>query len=201
MRWSSALLLIGSLSCTEPHPPYQDPLDVFESSIDAEYAYRSNDNSLKIRLAVKNKFDETLHSKALLTGSIQISLQRNPDIKKTFTLAASNLIQASSYNPVNQVLTIDPGDSIRFSVTWNFIDDAGKDLRQGIFQDMPDVVCALRSIARQELFVVRANVKIFETTDEVKVTSVIVPLCHITVWLDPRTCPSLSPIEACASVQ
>lgn len=194
-------VILINLSCKEPLPPYEDPRNVFEGSLDPEYVYAFNDNSLKIRFAIKNKFDETLQARAVLTGSLQISLRRNPDFKRTFFLSASNLVQATNYNPNSRILTINPGDSIRFGVSWNFLDDNGRDLRQEVFRYVPDPMCILRRIAAREIYVLRAEVKIFDRTEDVSVGSVAFAMCHINAWIDPKQCPLLLPGEACARVE
>lgn len=195
-------LTVFSLSCKEPLPPHEDPRNVFDGTIDAEYVYAPDDNSLKIRFAIKNKFDETLQGKASLTGSIQISLRRIPDRKRTFSLSSANLIQARNYNPNSRELTIDPGDSIRLAVSWNFVDDKGIDLRQGVFQYVIDPTCpTYRRIALREILIVKANLTVFDRTEDVNVGPVIVPICHINAWVDTRICPLILPKDACVTIQ
>lgn len=191
------LLLVGlSLSCKEPLPSYQDPTQVFSGTLRPVYQYSGTQNSLNAQLVVVNDYDETFEGRTLFEGTIEIVLARKPDLKKTFFLSSSNLIQGK-YNPGSRVLTLDPGDSVRVGVAWNFVDDRGTDLRQQEFFYRTDPTCTLRRIAAEEVFTLTGRLKLFDRTEEIKFGPVTYALCHVNVWVDPRLCTSITPEEAC----
>ena len=191
------VVLAVCLACKEPLPAYRNPNDVFVGSINAEYLYSSRDNSLSVQIVMRNTFDETFEARGVLEGTVEITLQRLPEYKKTFSLSAANLIQARGYNPSSKVLTFDAGDSIRLGVVWSFTDDNGKDLRRDVFQYGRDRTCGSRRIAASESFVVRANLKVYDRTEAVKAGPIVFGMCHVDVWIDPRQCPLLLASEAC----
>ncbi len=191
------LLLLGfSLSCKEPLPAYQDPTQVFSGILRPVYRYSGTQNSLNAQLVVVNDYDETFEGRTLFEGTIEIVLARKPDLKKTFFLSSSNLIQGK-YNPGSRILTLDPGDSVRVGVAWNFVDDRGVDLRQQEFSYQTDQTCSLRKIAAEETFTITGRLKLYDRTDEIKFGPVVFTMCHVNVWVDPRFCTTLTADEAC----
>lgn len=118
-----SLILLGtSLSfstCDESLPAYHEPDVVLEATLSAQYVLDFTDNSLKVYLTARNIFDETLQSKADVTGTVELEL-----LKKTFFLSVDKLIQGR-YNAGSRVLTFNPRDSVRLGVHWEFIDDRG----------------------------------------------------------------------------
>lgn len=192
-------IVLAGLSCKEPLPAYKNPNEVFEGFLHPVYLYSSTENSLAVYLTVINTYDETFEGRALFDGSIEIAYTRNPSIKKTFYLSEANLIQVRKYNPNSNVLTFDPGDSIRLGVKWFFIDDDNNDLRAGVFNYHEDINCTARHIAAAESFIIRGNVKVYEKTEIVEPNAVITSLCHVNTWVSPKVCPSLPPEYACES--
>jgi hypothetical protein len=128
------IMFIGS--CDESLPPYRAPAGLFEGWLRGSYVLTRTDNSLKVYFTIRNIFDESFQGPAELTGSIRIVSARNPDIAKTFFLTARNIIEGSGYDGATGTLLLDPGKSIRLGVSWNFVDDEGRDLRD-IFSDSP----------------------------------------------------------------
>jgi len=72
-----------------------------------------------------NKYEETLDGEALLTGRLTISWAVDRTFQKTVTIGSSNIVYARGYNAATGVLSIDPGDSVRFLVSWNLVADDG----------------------------------------------------------------------------
>ncbi len=191
------LALAGlSLSCKERLPSYEDPTQVFSGLARTAYLYSGTQNQLRVQLIIVNDYDETFEARTLLEGSIEITLARKPDLKKTFFLSSSNLIQGR-YNAGSRVLTFDPGDSVRVGVAWNFVDDRGVDLRQQEFSYQTDQTCSLRKIAAEETFTITGRLKLYDRTDEIKFGPVVFTMCHVNVWVDPRFCTTLTADEAC----
>ena len=191
------LALAGlSLSCKERLPSYEDPTQVFSGLARTAYLYSGTQNQLRVQLIIVNDYDETFEARTLLEGSIEITLARKPDLKKTFFLSSSNLIQGR-YNAGSRVLTFDPGDSVRVGVAWNFVDDRGVDLRQQEFSYQTDQTCSLRKIAAEETFTITGRLKLYDRTDEINFGRVVFTMCHVNVWVDPRFCTTLTADEAC----
>lgn len=192
----SLLLSVGS--CKEPLPNYRDPSDVFDGQIQASYFYSPLTNALFVKMLIKNIFDETLDAPALFTGSLHITLARDPTIVKTFELSSADLIRGK-FDSNTGILTIESGETIEFAVSWNFVDDNFNDLGQNVFQYRTDPTCPLiRRIARQESFSIRGTLNVFDQTKEVKAGPVTYSLCYVKTWVDRRTCPSVTAESACA---
>lgn len=194
-------LLFGSISCKESLPAFNNPQELLEGSLSPDYAY-GEDNTLKVKFRVKNIFDETLQGKAILAGTIQLTLRRVPGVVKTFVLSDNDLIQARNYNSATRVLTIDPGETIILGVSWDFTDDSGRDLRQDVFRYVPDPTCKLlRKIALQEIFTIKGDFRTYNQTGDIRVGPLDVSLCHIDVYVDPRSCPVITARDACKIIQ
>jgi hypothetical protein len=157
-----ATALVG-LACNEDLPGYNDPADVFDAHMDAAYVITRTDNSVRVYILVTNDYDETLQGRAAFGGQIAVVWTRDPSRRKTVTLTPAHLIYARSYNPNSQVLTLDPGDSIRLGFVWNLIDDDGVDLRQ-FFTYRQDPLCPARFISEPEFFRLSGEVKVFDRT-------------------------------------
>ena len=158
------------------------------------------DSSLLIYVNVRNVFDETFNERVQIDGSIDIELARDPSFRKTFAISDANIYSAKNYNTQSKILTIDAGDSIRFRVVWNFVDESGRDLRTHIFRYFADPYCfELRGVARPEIFIARGQVKLFDKTGYVACNPLQVQVCHVSGWLD--TCPRFPLDSACSYYQ
>jgi len=186
-----ATLLVQLGACKEPLPSRNDPTDLFNARIEAQYFLSPNENVLLVFLTFINKFDETFQDTAIFSGSIRLELGRNLSYRKTVTLGDSNLILAKSYDRNSRVLTIDPGDSIRLRYRWNFIDDNDVDWRTTVFRYRGDTTCALRNRAFPENIVLNGILKIYKRTDPIAVGPSVFSLCYVSNWVDPRFCPPI----------
>lgn len=185
--------LLGS--CDENLPVYRMPENVLESTIEVDYVLSPTDNSIKVYFIIYNAFDETLEAPGVLTGTISLASVRDQNIKKTYEVGPATVIAARGYNRFNGMLRIDPGDSIRYLVSWNFRQaDNGLDLRTGFFRYYPDLTCNgptfSRCLAFKEEFVIQANVKIYDQTAP-QTASRVVPLCYVSRWVLPKWCLSV----------
>jgi hypothetical protein len=188
VRMSVALLSLIVGSCSESLPPYQDPADVFQGKVAGQYVLTVQDNSVKVYVTVKNIYDETFQASAILRGSLEITLARRPEIRKTVSLFPSQIIEGH-YNSGTGILTIDPGETIRLGYSWNFIDNSGTDLRKEIFTLVDDPTCSLRRIAYDETFSLKGEVTIFEKTAPVRFGPTMFTFCYITNWVNSKFCP------------
>lgn len=195
------LMLAGlSLSCKEPLPVYKDPADVFSGSLRIGYLFGTPPaNIFSVQLITINDFDETFEGRTLFEGSIEIALARKPEVKKTFFLSANNLIQGR-YTAGSRTLILNPGDTVRVGVSWDFIDDTGTDLREAEFHYFSDQTCQARLIAREETLSVRGTLKLYDRTGEIKFGPVLFSLCHVKNTKPPG-CVTILGEEACGLVR
>jgi hypothetical protein len=176
----AVILTLALGSCNESLPPYAAPAGVFEGQLQGSYVLSMKENSFKVYFTIKNVFDETIQGPEELTGSILIVSARSPDIKKTFLLTGANIIEASGSNRAGGTLLIDPGGSIRFGVSWNFVDDEDRDLREGFFRFTEDPSCHTRRRSSREDFVLTAVITLYDRTAPIFVGPVVYPLCYFT---------------------
>ncbi len=189
-----ALLILALVSCKENLPSYHDPRNVFDVRLQGSYVLTISDNSLKVYIVVVNAYDETFEGPVVVGGTIEIVFLKDPLVKKTFALSASNLISGGNYNPSENTMRIDPGDTLRFRVSWNFVDDNGTDLRTGTFQYSTDPQCTQRLIAKEEVFSLLGEIKVFEKIPLAKGITVQYPMRHVLNYFSPSHCtPTVRP--------
>lgn len=195
-----AMLAGLALSCKEPLPAYRDPTEVLSGVLRIGYLSATYPGTnLSVQLVTFNDFDETFEGRTLFEGTVEIVLARKPEVKKTFFLSAGNLIQGK-YNAGSRVLTLNPRDSVRLGVTWEFVDDRGTDLIETEFHYFADPTCKGRFIAREETFIVSGKIKLYERIAEIKFGPLVFPLCHVK---NPRPlgCVTLWGEEACRLIR
>ena len=196
------LLVVTALafSCKEPLPVYKDPTEVFSGSLRIGYLFGAPPaNIFSVQLITINDFDETFEGRTLFEGSLEIALARKPEVKKTFFLSANNLIQGK-YIAGSRTLTVNPGDTVRIGVNWDFIDDKGSNLRETEFHYFSDRTCQARLIAREETFIVSGTLKLYDRTGEIKFGPVLFSLCHV-MNTKPPGCVTILGEEACGLVR
>ncbi len=190
------IAVFALMACEGEIPARLDPSDVFESKVQAFYNLSIIQNDLRVLFTARNKFDETLQAVADFSGTLELAMARNMSIRKTFTLSATQLVYARSYNAGTRVLTIDPGDSVVFGVNWNFISDAGLDLRLGHFIYTPDTSCLAsfnRRLASPEIIIIDGHLKIFDKVNVTKGGLAQFLLCHVNVFVLPNFCTPILP--------
>lgn len=193
------------MACEGEIPARLDPSDVFESKVQAFYNLSMIQNDLRILFTARNKFDETLQAVADFSGTLELIMARNTSIRKTFTLSAVQLVYARSYNAGTRVLTIDPGDSVVFGVNWNFISDAGLDLRLNYFRYTLDPACLAidhplclpqgqdRKLANPEIVIIEGQLKTFDKVNITKAAPFQFLLCQVDRYVPPNCCPPVLP--------
>jgi hypothetical protein len=194
-----AVLLVTLGPCSESLPPYQDPARLFDARIDGAYALTSNDNSMKVYFSVTNVYDETIDGQGVITGSIEVRSARDPNVKKTFSLTGTNVVSAPGFDRITRRLIVDPGDTIRLGVSWDFIDDAGRDLRRDFFSYIEDMTCRDfgRCLAFTEDFILQGSVRLYDRTAPVLVGPTVYSLWYVNKWVLPRDCPPIITTAPC----
>lgn len=190
------LLAIATLGpvCDERVPVYQDPRDVFSGWISVT---SSTPSAMSINLVARNDFDETLEGEAVLRGEAEISLLNNPSIRKSFAFSPGDLI-TGKFNSTTGTLRVDPGDTIRLRVFWDYVDEAGVNLTTDYFRYWEDPDCPSRCIAEEEVFVLRGTLKVFDKTETISMGPTLFSLCHVSVHVPPQFCPPVDYTVECA---
>lgn len=201
-----AIITAGPI-CNESLPPYSTPQDYLKGSIQGGYVITDSDNSVKIYLDVTNRYDETLEGPAVLLGEMEISLLRNQAFRKSFAITPGNLLTTGNYNTTTGEIRIDPGQTIRFGVSWDLIDENGVDLRDSVFQYWIDPECpnggppsgtGPRCIAEEERFVIRGAVDVFRQTGHVVAGPEPFILCHVDKFVFGSICPLIDNGNPCS---
>ncbi|MEX1139338.1 MAG: hypothetical protein WEB33_06375 [Bacteroidota bacterium] len=191
-----AIITAGPI-CNEDLPPYSTPQDYLKGSIRGGYVITDSDNSVKIYLDVTNRYDETLEGHAVLSGEMEISLLRNPAFRKSFVITPDNLLTPNNYNTTTGEIRIDPGETIRFGVSWDLVDENGTDLRDSVFQYWVDPECpnggppsgsGARCVAEEERFVILGSVDVFSQTGHVVAGPEPFILCHVNKFVFGSFC-------------
>lgn len=173
--------------CDESLPPYEDPRDVLKASLNGRYVLSATENSIKIDVYVVNTFDETFQAKGILDGVGTIMSKRDNSFIRTFTLTPSHWTWGK-YDTRTGVLTMDPGDTLRLTYSWNYLDDKGRDARESIFSYFTDRTCTFRRISIEETFILQVKIKVYEKVPEIVSKSFEYSLCHVSSWVDPKVC-------------
>lgn len=196
----TAVLLLGS--CNEELPVRRDPANVFDVSFGGLYILSSVENTLQIFMSVVNSYDETFQDAALMQGRLLITLRRDPQYHRSYSLSSANLVTSKGYNPATGQLTINPGDTVKFAVKWDFIDDRNVDFRQDVFKYSLDPSCSTsgRMIADREDFLVSGDMQLFAASGLSIGKMAIVSLCHVNKWVNPKDCPPIITNPPCGGM-
>jgi hypothetical protein len=176
------------IACKESLPTRNDPTNLFYGYLDVKYSLLWNENALRIGINVSNIYDETIQARASLQGTVDVTLISNTLYNKTIKFTDNNLVSTKKYNSATKELTLDPGDSITFVYTWNFVDNNNVDLTADVFRYYRDPDCTLRYIAYSESFAVSGTFQIIENLEIVKLKPKVFNLCYVTNYVLPKYC-------------
>jgi hypothetical protein len=190
----SVLLIVILISCDEPMPSRNDPGGVLTATFDAQYCIKIfqhfQQNAIRVRLVVRNVYDETLQDKAIFKNSFKITLPRERMIQKSFQFTPEMLKESWRYDRVSGLLTLNPGDTATFTYYWEFIDDAGINLVKSVFLTKPDVDCPGRITARREDFLIGGTFRLYQTIGaDFAFTQRQIPVCWVSIY-DPNCAPT-----------
>ncbi len=159
-----ALYLLG---CDESLPPRDNPTVLFQGDASFLYMYSLYENDFQVFIDVKNIYGETIQDTALVRGTLEIILKRDPRYRKTASLSISNLVGTPQYDPLTNSLTIDPGKSVTFLSKWDLIDDDSVDLRTAIYHYDTDPSCESRMRSQTETFIFKGSIQITKSGGEI----------------------------------
>lgn len=177
------VLLLVTWSCDETISPYERPDNVFQATVSGNYVHSLFDNSLKIYLTAKNIYHETFQEAAVLQGELLVTSVRDTGVHRRFALSFAQVIEGPGYNRRTGVLTMDPGATVRLGVSWDFKDDAGRDLRYDFFEYREDPECPVRCLAMPEEFIVKAFVVLYNRAGQVSAPPTRLNLCFVYAYV------------------
>lgn len=201
---SSLFLILMSGGCDESLPSYREPGAVLDGRVMAAYVLTASENRIRIFVTAVNTYEETLEGRRILSGSVEIRSKRKPELRATVSFTSSNVIYARNTSSQTGMIRLDPGDSVRFMVSWDSVGDdaAGGDGFVGLFSYFIDPACPgpppqpVRSIAFRETFVLSGEVRVFEQAGPAVFGPAEFSFCRISQWVPPSGCPSVDP-NAC----
>ncbi len=134
-------IILASLyfvSCNESLPVYIPPSDIFGASVrplnaltdTVRYSMRDDNNPNLVRvtlitpfngyeIAIVNRYEETIQDKMEIEGTVDLLWAEKPDLNAVLTLSNTSIYDGD-LDPVTGLLTVNPGDTIRLRVFWNF---------------------------------------------------------------------------------
>ena len=132
-----ASVLFMSMDCNESLPPYEGPQEVFSLNLGTSFphpeAVRMDMGQIAIGhkkiyfdLDLVNVFDETTaDSSRQVLGEISLWWDEDPNVKATFPVMNHHELSTNVFE-YPMFVVMDPGDSVRFSVWWQYcLDDQG----------------------------------------------------------------------------
>lgn len=190
------LAIFTVCACSEHLPPYDDPSDLLSGTMEVQYVMAER-NEIVVSLMVRNLYDETLQDTAIFAGTCEITLVRNPSLRKTVVLSSANL-QWGDYHSSTRILTIDPGENVIMAAHWDFICDDSTDLRASVFRYIEDPTCRYRHVAQTEELVVRASLQLFSQMPPVELGPTVLSFCHIDTAVPLQLCAPLNGDNSCS---
>ncbi len=199
-------LLSGSLffilipgGCDESLPSYREPSAVLQGKVEANYILTSSDNRVGVAVTAINRYEESLEGRRVVTGSIEIRSKRKPELRKTLDVSSVHLVYARFHNSQTGMVRMDPGDSVRFLVSWNLAggDTPGDNEFLELFSYYIDPTCPgpppspMRTIAFRETFILSGELKVFEQVSPVSIGPTEFSFCRISQWVPPNACLSV----------
>lgn len=204
--WIQSLLLYGFVSgllfigaCDESLPSYREPSAVLEGKIEARYALTASENRVGIILTAVNRYEESLEGRRVFSGLVEIRSKRRPELRKTLTILPTHLIYARFHNSQTGMVRIDPGDSVRFLVSWNLAgaDTPGDNEFLELFSYYIDPTCPgpppspMRTIAFRETFILSGELRVFDQASPAIIGPTEFSFCRVSRWVEPNACPSV----------
>lgn len=186
-------------ACDESLPTYREPGAVLLGKVEANYILTSSANRVGIAVTAINRYEESLEGRRVLSGSIEIRSKRRPELRKTFAISPTHLIYARFNNNQTGMVRIDPGDSVRFLVSWDVSGADGPDDEPflSLFSYYIDPTCPgpppspMRTIAFRETFILSGELRVFEQAGPAIVALTEFSFCRVSRWIAPNVCPTV----------
>jgi hypothetical protein len=143
MKNAAVLLLfcstfIGNWACNESLPVYTPPENVLITEIiplnavtdSVRYTMRDDNNPNLVRvtlttpfhgyeIAIVNNYEETIQDDLEIEGNLELAWEEKPELKAVIPITNTSFYDGD-LDPVTGLVTINPGDTIRLRVYWDF---------------------------------------------------------------------------------
>jgi hypothetical protein len=125
-------------SCNESLPVYNSPIDVLGVSIapvytatdTVRYTMKDNNNPNLVtvtlnspihgyEIAIVNAYEETIQDNLEIEGHLELVWEENPELKAVIPITNTSVYDGD-LDPVTDLLTINPGDTVRLRIFWDF---------------------------------------------------------------------------------
>jgi hypothetical protein len=165
------LALFVAMTCEESLPPYNEPSQVYEMRLSSSQAGLNlviRDTLAVVRgkgnidfiISLKNVYEETLQDTLKYQiGSLDIWWEKKPHIKQILPITIRNEIYTEEIGFWGDIC-MDPGDSIRLVVSWDWVDDLDNHLWEYL---SPKLVGDVKEYVPMDLKV-QATIQLFEHT-------------------------------------
>lgn len=175
---ASGMPAVFLCACDETLPPHDEPLSLFEGTLNPEYHYLGAGSQLWIHLDIRNIFDETLQARERLTGTLEITLQRDPQYHRTVALTGDLVVASPGTTRWNGEMTVNRGDTLKLLYKWDFADDDGVYLPATVFHrhgepGFPDIY-----VADPEVFLLKGSFQVFDRTGQLTFATVEYPITY-----------------------
>ena len=135
--------------CSESLPFVSDPNNIFSGNTIPKHFVDNNYVSFyTFDIVLKNTYDETLEGNSKIFGTLEVDWKDAPitvNPKKTITFTEKELIFAKGYNVQEGKLTMNPGDSLIFRVTWDLTTNDGSELLKNLpYNVFNEISCLIR---------------------------------------------------------
>lgn len=142
-----SLFLLG---CSESLPFVSDPNNIFNgNTIPRAYIDNNYISVYYFDIVIINTHDETFDEKSKIIGTLEIDWKDAPitvNRKKTIQFTEKELIRAKGLNTQNGTLTMNPGDSLVFRVSWDLTTNDGSELLKNFPENaFNEILCQIRT--------------------------------------------------------
>lgn len=133
---AAVLALAGG--CDESLPTYAPPADILSVSVrplnavsdTVRYTMQDNNNPNLVRVTMNslshgyeimlvNRYEETIQDDLEIDGTLELAWREKPELTAVLPLSNTAFFDGG-YDPSTRLLTINPGDTVRLRVYWNF---------------------------------------------------------------------------------
>ncbi len=132
------LLSLFVNSCNDPLPTYTPPTNVLSADVlplnaikdTVRYSMLDNNNPNLVKITLNsafygyeikivNMYEETIQDYFEVEGTLELSWKEKPELKSVIPITATSFY-SGVLDPTSNLLTINPGDTVKLRVYWNF---------------------------------------------------------------------------------
>lgn len=204
-----------ALHCDESLPPRNNPADYFRGSLSAiNRASKSGESYLQIVVTLKNEYDETINAPLGVNGTLNIDWIVPPEKRfpinyhRTISISKDNLSYAKNYDIRTNSVRVDPGDSILFSIPWNYKTDDSSSVVGKYTFTFQDNSCKVfgssygtyRHFTIPQYFAISGKIQVFQNLSTIQLSEIGTTQCvmaaHNGEQKDP-VCTNIDGMNSC----